>query len=237
MKDVTLLVLGPDGRIVQTSGPHAWQGKRIAHAVGLSAEVVVAAEELLLEARTSASWINRRFVTESDRTYELIVIEAVPLRRSPTNVSDILTRTTELLLEQARAIEVLLQVSTDPDMPAQLVVDGEKIAWGVATLVGSALRHLTRKSHDKGAVRVRAKYLSGSDEVAVIVHDNGPGIPSERLLGILTPGPDGAHSPALALIMLQDVVGAHGGRLEIDSSIDPKSHGTTVSLYLPAQSV
>jgi signal transduction histidine kinase len=235
MNDVTLLVLGPDGRIVQTSSrAHEWHGKRVADAIGLPVEVVEAARDLLVEARTSSSWLSRRFVTASAQTYEVLVVEAVPLRRLPTDVTDILTRTTELLLEQARAIQVSLQVSTDPHMPSELVVDGEKIAWGVASLVGTALRHLAQTSREKGVVRVQARYLAATEEVVLIVHDNGPGIPADRLLGILEPDDGPAQPSALALVMLRDVVAAHGGRLKIDSSTARKDHGTTVSLFLPA---
>ena len=235
MKDATLLVLGPDGRIVQTtSRTPEWHGMRVQDAVGLPGAVVDAALALVREARTSSTWLSRRFVDTERRTYEVLVVEAVPLRRLPTNVTDILTRTTELLLEQARAIQVSLQVSTDPEMPSELVVDGEKIAWGVASLVGTALRHLARKSREKGVVRVKARYLAANAEVVVVVHDNGPGIPADRLLGILEPGEELAQPSALALVMLRDVVAAHGGRLKIDSSTDLADHGTTVSLFLPA---
>ncbi len=237
MNDALLLVLGPDGRIVQTSGgAREWLGMRIDDAVGVPEEVVQAARELLVAARTSTTWLSRRYVKTPARTYEVLVVEAVPLRRTLTNVRDILTRTTELLLEQARAIQVSLQVSTDPEMPSELVVDGEKIAWGVASLVGTALRHLSRESKEKGVVRVKARYLPASAEVVVVVHDNGPGIPAERLLGILEPGEELTQPSALALVMLRDVVAAHGGRLKIDSSTARADHGTTVSLFLPAGS-
>ena len=102
MNEPTLLVLGPDGKIVRADGPASahWQGKLVAQAVGLPDEVLVAADELLDQARTSASWINRRFVTSQRQTYEL--------------------------------------------------------AWGVATLVGSALRHLSQKTSQRGIVSVSA---------------------------------------------------------------------------------
>lgn len=233
MENLTLLVVGPDGRIVQTSedAPRAWKDKLIANAVGLPGPVVQAANRLVAHARRSPTWIHREVVD----TYELLVVEAVPLRRHSTDVHDLLTRTTELLLEQAKAIEVSLQVRTDEAMPTHLVVDGEKIAWGIAMLVGRALRHLTRKHHEKGHVRVRARYAAESHEIEIIVHDNGPGIPNERLLGILTPGvKTPRQASALALVMLQDVVTAHGGRLHIESSTDAETHGTTVTLALPA---
>ncbi len=72
--------------------------------------------------------------------------------------------------------------------------------------------------------------------MVIVVHDNGPGIPAERLLGILEPGEELTQPSALALVMLRDVVAAHGGRLKIDSSTARADHGTTVSLFLPAGS-
>jgi signal transduction histidine kinase len=234
-----LLVLGPDGRILQVGAgvARAWAGMRIGDAVGVPAQVVDVAAELLEEALGTTSWLGRRFVETTAGTFEFVVVEAVPLRRTRTDVRELLTRTTELLLEQARAIEVSVQVSTDPDMPKDLVIDGEKIAWGIATLVGTALRHLSRRPAKTGAdgvVRVQACYLRGTDEVSIIVQDNGPGIPKERLLTILEPRQHTAHTPALGLLVLHDVATAHGGRLEIDSSTDRARHGTKVTLFLPA---
>jgi hypothetical protein len=37
----------------------------------------------------------------------------------------------------------------------------------------------------------------------------------------------------LALVLLEDVVAAHGGRVEIESSTGEHDHGTTVRLVLP----
>ncbi|MDB4946307.1 MAG: hypothetical protein JWP97_5841 [Labilithrix sp.] len=97
MKELILMVLGPDGRILQTEGaPPEWAGKRIAHAVGLPAAVGRAAAALVVFARTSETWLNRRVLDVNDHGYELVVVEAVPLRRRPIDVADILTRTTEL---------------------------------------------------------------------------------------------------------------------------------------------
>jgi signal transduction histidine kinase len=242
MIDTKLLVLGADGRILQVGAGVApqWKGMRITDAVGLPSEVTDAACELLEEALGTTTWLGRRFVETSAGTFEVIVVEAVPLRRTRTDVRELLTRTTELLLEQARAVEVSVQVSTDPDMPKSLVIDGEKIAWGIATLVGTALRHLsarpaTTDARNRGVVRVQARYLRASDEVSISVNDNGPGIPKERLLAILEPVEHTAQTPALGLLVLNDVLTAHGGRLEIDSDTDRATHGTTVTLLIPAR--
>jgi signal transduction histidine kinase len=240
MTEARLIVLGPDGRILQldVDSPRHWQGKRVEHAIGLPQEVVDAARTLIDEALSSPTWLGRRFVEAPSETFEIVVVEAVPLRRAPTDLRELLTRTTELLLEQARAIEVCVDVSTDPDMPSALVIDGEKIAWGIATLVGTAFRHLAMKTSKKrgtGAVRVSARYSSKKDEVSIVVQDNGPGIPKERLLGILSGTPHPGQPPALGLLVLDDVVSAHGGRLSIESSTDRVDHGTTVTLFMPAQ--
>lgn len=238
MIETKLLVLGPDGRILQLGAgvARAWRGMRIGDAVGVPAEVVDVALELLDEALGTTSWLGRRFVDTAEGVFEIVVVEAVPLRRTRTDVRELLTRTTELLLEQARAIEVSVQVSTDPDMPQSLVIDGEKVAWGISTLVGTALRHLSVRPPNRsgGIVRVQARYAPAMKEMSIVVQDDGPGIPKERLLGILEPAQQAAHTPALALLVLNDVVTAHGGRLEIDSSTDRANHGTKVTLFLPA---
>lgn len=103
-------------------------------------------------------------------------------------------------------------------MPALLHIDGEKIAWGVANLIGSAFRHVASIPSTHKMVRVEARYDSDARRVTVAVHDNGPGIDAEKLRSLLRRDPATNQAGGLALVLLQDVMMAHGGYVMIESS-------------------
>ena len=69
-------------------------------------------------------------------------------------------------------------------------------------------------------------------EVTIEVEDDGPGIPPEKLPLIFTAGSDQARV-GLGLLMIRDVVEAHGGSIELQSDPAPFGRGTTVRLSLP----
>jgi signal transduction histidine kinase len=237
-----LLVFRPDGVVVEAGGgaPGDFVGENVRESETIPAPICAAATELLLDARTSPadSWIFRATVDAEGTTRpltDLLLVEAVPLRREPTPLAELLIRTTETLMEQARATHVNLKVEADDGMPTKLTIDGEKIAWGVASLVGSALRHAaTSQSHDK-MVHVEARYDDRARVVVISVRDNGPGIPTAKLQWLVTRDPRTQKAAGLALLLLKDVVAAHGGRMDVESSTDAHDHGTRVTLHLPAE--
>ena len=81
---------------------------------------------------------------------------------------------------------------------------------------------------------VRAHYDDHTRCVVISVSDNGPGIPASKLPSLVQRDPDTQRTTGLALLLLHDVVAAHGGRMEIESSTEAKKHGTRVTLHLPA---
>jgi signal transduction histidine kinase len=234
-----LVVVRPDGVIVEVSGgpPAAWVGKSVREGDDLPEAIRAAARELLARARDAQpdAWLFRTTAEEGPGSAptEILLVEAVPLRRTATPLNELLTRTTEALMEQARATLVNLKIVADDGMPDELYIDGEKIAWGVAALVGSALRHVSGGAgHDK-LVSVEARYDDRAHAVVIAVTDNGPGIPAAKLRALVTRDPDTHRTTGLALLLLHDLVAAHGGRMEIHSSTEPKGHGTRVTLHLP----
>jgi signal transduction histidine kinase len=161
---------------------------------------------------------------------------AIPLRRSPTKLGDVLRLIGDVMAPQARALDVTLNVAIDGELPATIDIDGHKIAWVVSTLVGNALRYVRHGTSRMpgGLITVRAGLSAHRQEVVVEVQDDGRGMPAalaRRLTG--GPTPDSPYA-ALALEMVREVATAHGGRLEIESRTDPVGHGTTVRFTLPA---
>jgi len=169
------------------------------------------------------------------RRLETIVGDAIPLNRVPTDARRLLESSLASLKGQADAFDVALSIGVDADVPATVTLDRGKIAWALTALVGNALRYVRRGSQTMpgGSIAVRASYDEVSRQVLFQVHDDGPGIPPDRLRSLFS---DPADPPGigLALTMVRDVVAAHGGTLAIDSRTDGLTRGTTVRFTLPA---
>ncbi|WP_394823914.1 sensor histidine kinase [Pendulispora albinea] len=232
-----LIVLRPDGIIMSVSGgaPLAFVGATV-EACDVAAPVKEAAAKLLSSA-TAHAWIEREIVEADGREIELLRTEAMPLRRSMTPLFDLLARTTETLMAQAHSTSVSLRLVVGHDLPQAALLDGEKIAWGIASLVGSALRYVSGKaaqgSAEERKIQVVASVGEHEGEIVLAVIDNGPGIEPQRLEAMLRRDPTTKRAGGLALVLLDDVVAAHGGRMVIESSTSALDHGTTVKLILP----
>jgi signal transduction histidine kinase len=69
--------------------------------------------------------------------------------------------------------------------------------------------------------------------VILEVRDDGAGIPEDRLSQLLRRGPEQPFGSGLSLNLVQDVVAAHGGSVEVESSTQSDRSGTVVRLTLP----
>jgi signal transduction histidine kinase len=159
--------------------------------------------------------------------------DAIPLRRSPTDLVSVLTGTIETLQAQARALDVTLTIDAEPGLP-RANVDAEKIAWAVATLVGNAFRYVRRGTRrlPGGSIHVRLRAAGAS--IVVSVEDDGPGIPADKVANLFRRGHGVTHGTGLALMLIEDVVTAHGGTVDVKSKCDAFASGTIVTLRLPA---
>jgi signal transduction histidine kinase len=163
------------------------------------------------------------------------MMDCIPLHRHPTSIAAMVRQIVALMEPFARDGDIRLKAVIDDGLPAQASIDEDKIAWALGMLIGNALRHVPRGSyvHAGGEIVVRASVPPGTADVVVEVADNGPGIPEDRLALLLQPAPY-QRRLGYALILARDIADAHGGRMEITSSRDPFSHGTTVRIVLPA---
>jgi len=163
-----------------------------------------------------------------------VVCDAVPLHRVPTDVRVLLEGAVEAMKQQAAALDVTLQVQSAPDLP-QVVVDPEKIAWAVTTLVGNALRYARRGSRRLPGGSIVVRLSIEGDTLVVAVEDDGPGIPAEKVDKLFARGVGVRHGAGLGLMVVRDVVAAHGGSIEVKSGCERLTCGTTVTLRLPIE--
>jgi signal transduction histidine kinase len=158
--------------------------------------------------------------------------DAIPLTRTPTDLRALLQGTLEVLRVQAMARDVSLQIEAPPDLPL-VRVDAEKIAWAVATLVGNALRYVRHGTLRRPGGSVVVRITVEPDAVTLAVEDDGPGIPPDKAANLFRRGAGVTHGTGLALMLIKDVLVAHGGRVDVKTDTDPVSSGTTIALRLP----
>lgn len=171
-------------------------------------------------------------VVENSKTIdvELILVEALPLRRAHTRIDELIMRTLEAFVSQAQSSEVDLHIERADDVPVVLVVDGEKIAWALATLVGNALRFAQQRESGKGHVAVGVHWDERKSELVIVVKDNGPGMPEHRARWLFDRDPASGKSAGLALLMVRDVMAAHRGSVTAESAV---GHGSTFTMRIP----
>src|SRR5262249_37475886 len=117
----------------------------------------------------------------------------------------------------------------DDSVPPAVPLDAVKTAWAVSTLVGNSLRYLGRTGR-AGRIEVRAS--CEEDALILAVRDNGPGIPASRASRLFEDA-GALRSVGLALVLVRDVIAAHGGTIDVHSKTDPIDHGTRITLRVP----
>jgi signal transduction histidine kinase len=159
-------------------------------------------------------------------------VDCIPLRRRPTDLVSLLTGTIETLQEQARALDVTLGIHAPAGL-APVDVDAEKLAWAVATLVGNAFRYVRRGTRRLPGGSIHVRLHAGEGVVSVSVEDDGPGIPPDKVARLFVRGQGVTHGTGLALMLMQDILAAHGGTIDVKCQCDAFASGTTVTLRLP----
>jgi len=163
--------------------------------------------------------------------------EAIPIRRSVADVQELLASTLEVLRHQAIEVDIEFAIEAAGDIPKDIRIDPEKIAWAVVTLVGNALRYVRPGTRlmPGGSVRVEVGYSHESDELSIRVHDDGPGIPGDKLPWLFQRAAGKAHAAGLGLMLIHDVVVGHGGSIDVESRTSGFERGTSITLRIPAQ--
>lgn len=81
-----------------------------------------------------------------------------------------------------------------------------------------------------GTISVRATFEPSSAHVTIEVHDDGPGIPADTVGRLFKRDGLNVRGAGLALLLMSDICEAHGGTVDVRSSIGTADHGTTARL-------
>ncbi len=236
-----LIVLNAEGNVIAVDGgaPREWMDTRVHDRADVPTEVRRAAAEArrqLVESARQACLVSTS-VGSTATPVRLLALHAVPVRPLTIDLRALLESTVKVMEQQARAIEVALTLDVGPDVPRTLSLDPEKIAWTLTALIGNALRFVRRGTRlmPGGTIQVRARFAPAASRVVLEVQDDGSGIPPDTLSRLLGRSRDPLHASGLALSLVQDVIAAHGGEIQLESSTKADHSGTTVRLLIPSR--
>ncbi|MFH1921680.1 MAG: ATP-binding protein, partial [Planctomycetota bacterium] len=149
----------------------------------------------------------------------------------PASVNRVVGDVVELIESHARDLEVELHWEPAEEMP-ELVFDPEGIHRAVLNVVTNGI-DAASETEEAGRVDVATRYAPDEAKVFVVVSDNGPGIPPERLDGLFSPFVSfkSSHGTGLGLPVSQKILAEHGGRILVEST---PGKGSRFTLELPA---
>jgi PAS domain S-box-containing protein len=157
-------------------------------------------------------------------TQFLQAIRPTPPQIKLAPVNDVVVKTLELLQPELdnRGIQVKTRLARQlPITP----IDAAQIQQVLVNLVKNAIQAMT-----KGGV-LTLQTGEGSDGVWVSIADTGGGIPQEQINRIFEPFyTTKEKGTGLGLMIVQRIVRAHGGRIELESKV---GRGTTFRIWLP----
>lgn len=145
--------------------------------------------------------------------FNAAAFEARQLHRRDTDLIALLEAQVESqrLQWQARGLQVRVEGA-----PVSLALDGDKIASAIGNLLSNAIRF----SPKQGTVRLAVSRVPG--RVRIDVTDQGPGVAPADRAHVFEPFYRGARQPedavrgtGVGLSIVQEYIGAHGGRVEL----------------------
>jgi signal transduction histidine kinase len=235
------IIIGPDGTVLAATGrvSPAIVDARLEECSDLAPEIREAGAALVKQLRSlgTRAAIHNVVLDGGARAVQLVAIEALVIRRTPTDLRALLTSKLAVILSQATEVDVTLSVVVAGDVPQVVLLDSERVAWAVTTLVGNALRYMRSGSRrmDGRAIDVRVSFDSSRSQLAIEVHDDGMGIPADTVTRLFRRDSLNVRGAGLALLLMHDICAAHGGTVDVRSSTGGADHGTTVRLTFPTR--
>lgn len=147
-----------------------------------------------------------------------------------TDLNEIVRNTISLLSHKLKLSNVEVEQNLDPDLPA-VRCDGSQMQQVVINLVMNGAE--ATQPRGNGKVIVRTSTRSDEKTAVLEVEDNGEGIPPEFLSKIFDPfftTKGEGKGVGLGLSVVYGIVEAHGGELEVNSSL---GKGTVFTVTLP----
>ncbi|HPI92885.1 MAG TPA: ATP-binding protein [Deltaproteobacteria bacterium] len=150
------------------------------------------------------------------------------LRKKPSSLSEILSRSLEMIEKQAGKKDVVIDRSGLMDGPCTAEVDPDKIGQVLLNLYLNAMDAM----EGGGTLSVGIRCDEKTSRLIISVSDTGRGIAEEDLPHIFDPYFTTKQSgTGLGLAIVHKIMEAHGGEIKVESTA---GHGTTVSVIMPS---
>jgi two-component system sensor histidine kinase BaeS len=165
-------------------------------------------------------------LVEDLRTLVLTDAGSLVLNREPVDPTVLAHDVLASFKSQAEAAEINLAGDLDYSVP-MVDVDPARMRSAIANVISNAIRH----TQPGGSVRVGVQ--STADQVMISITDTGEGIPADllpRVFERFVKAPSSTGS-GLGLAIVHDIVTAHGGKIDIESTVGV---GTSVRMTLQA---
>jgi two-component system, sporulation sensor kinase E len=142
----------------------------------------------------------------------------------PASLNEVIQKTLELLKPEIDNRDLNLRVHLARQLPVT-PLDPVQIQQVLVNLIKNALQAMTKD----GTLTLQTG--EGAEGVWVSVGDTGGGIPQEQINRIFEPFyTTKKKGTGLGLMIVQRIVRAHGGRIELESQV---GRGTTFRIWLP----
>jgi signal transduction histidine kinase len=142
----------------------------------------------------------------------------------PVEIGKILAHVCELLRPEAAAREIEITMRVEGSLP-RVLADPVRLTQALLNVLINAMQAIERK----GRVDVIAAVADG--QVCVLVSDNGPGVPPDKLASIFDPYfTTKAEGSGLGLWIAQQIIVAHGGTLLAQNG---PAGGAVLAMRLP----
>jgi signal transduction histidine kinase len=157
-------------------------------------------------------------------TQFLQAIRPAPLQLKLVSLNDVVEKTLELLRPEIGNRGVTVKTKLPQDLAAT-PADATQLQQVLVNLVKNAVQAMTTG----GTLTLQTGETS--DGVWASVADTGGGIPQEQINRIFEPFyTTKKKGSGLGLMIVQRIVRAHGGRIELESNV---GRGTTFRIWLP----
>ncbi len=153
-------------------------------------------------------------------------IREAPVKKMPLNFLKLVNEAIDLSTAAKELPSLKIDVSIEPDLIIQ--ADKSKFKRIITNLINNAAEVLKDKKVALPIIKVHATHVS--DEIEIIVRDNGNGIPELLLRNLFDPfiTYDKAAGTGLGLSIVKQFVVAHGGGIEVHND-----GGAVFTMHIP----
>ena len=192
-------------------------------------------QDLLSQARTPADAEALSTIVQQSQRCRMIVQDLLTFARSkrddrqPIDPGELIRRVQPALLRQAESLGVRLEISIGDDLPG-LDVNPSALEQVLTNLAVNAFQAVGAD----GEVTISARLEQ--DRLALVVEDNGPGVPDDVLPRLFEPfftTKATGKGTGLGLSVSHAIVEQHGGTLRAENRSGPGARGARFTVLLP----